>query len=135
MKPLLPRLPLVLLALAAPVHAQAPLGAPRLPEAREPATCPACGVVVDIRRLERETKPAPDRERPSGLVATIPMGTGKPQVGSSEARDREDRPPVETWQVSVRLDDGRFQILRMESAGDLRKGDKVRIVEGRAVLR
>lgn len=125
---------ILVLALAAPAAAQVPTK-PRLPEVPAPATCAECGVILDIRVLEKETKPAPDRERPSGLVATIPLGTGKPKVGSSEARDREDRPPVETWQVSVRLDDGRFQIVRMDDAGGLRKGDKVRIVEGRVVLR
>lgn len=128
-------LPPLLLAFAASAQAQAPIGAPRLPEARPSAPCAECGVILDVRRIERETKPAPESERPSGLVATIPLKTGKPQVGSSEARDREERPPVTTWQVTVKLDDGRYQLLRMEDAGNLRKGDKVKVVEGRAVLR
>lgn len=128
-------LPPLLLAFASAAQAQAPMGAPRLPEAPPAASCAECGVIVDIRRLEKETKPAPDRERPSGLVATIPLGSSNARVGSSVERDREERPPLATWQVTVKLDDGRFQIVRMDDADNLRKGDKVRIVEGRVVMR
>jgi hypothetical protein len=99
-------------------------------------TCAECGVVRSIKRIETSA-PATDAERrsTSGLVASVPLDGGKTLVGSATDVRHERKPDLVSYEIVVRLDDGRFQLVRQDDAGNLREGDKVRIERGKAVLR
>ncbi|APV48452.1 hypothetical protein BWI17_01385 [Betaproteobacteria bacterium GR16-43] len=96
-------------------------------------------MVRTIRAIKKEERPtAADNTKPSGLVATIPFGkgAGAPTLGSSTKEGGKDSVTVFTrWEVVVRLDDGRFRVVMLDEEPELREGDKVRIDEGRVVLR
>ncbi len=109
-----------------------PVGAP--PRSEVLQTCPDCGEIRSIRRVEREQRPSsslPEGE-PSGLVASIPFGGGKPTVGSSTREERRREPPLVTYEVIVRLDDGRFRlVVQDEEPVGLKMGDRVRVEENK----
>ena len=130
----------VLLGLSPFALAQAPLKVPPPDAVTVPTQtkCADCGVVYSIKMVNKEEKQAPvDATKPSGLVATIPFGkdAGKPQLGSSTKIGREQVQVTTRWEVIVRLDDGRFQLVRFDDDPDLREGDKVRIDDGRVIRR
>ena len=122
------------LLIAVTVPALAQVAPPPAVPSREAATCPDCGVVRSIRSIHKEGRPVPaDSQKPSGLVATIPLGTSnpKPQIGSSSDLGRDSVPEITTWEVVVRLDDGRYRIVILDEPGNLRVGDKVKVEEGK----
>jgi hypothetical protein len=131
LKPLLPAA-VLLSALAAGAAAQY---TPQVP-APAAATCPECGVVRSVKRKE-STSPitAEERKSTAGFVASVPLGGGKPTMGSSSGVRNDLKPPVVTYEIVVRLDNGNFQVVTQADADNLREGDKVRIDRGRAVLR
>src|SRR5690348_8819523 len=107
---------------------------PPVPSAR-PSTalrCPDCGEVRSIRSVSKELPPTPtDETKPSGLVATVPLGGGKVRTGSSTHVGKDVPNVLERWEVTVRLDDGRARILMMDKAPeDVHVGDRVRIEDG-----
>ena len=123
-------------ALAAGAAAQ---GTPQIPatvEAPVMASCPECGVVRSVKRKE-STSPitAEERKSTAGFVASVPLGGGKPTVGSSSDVRNELKPPVVTYEIVVRLDNGNFQVVTQSDAEDLREGDKVRVDRGKVVRR
>ena len=144
-----------LLFVAVPALAQAPAPAAKpvvVPEkamdpekamvdkARVPQKkCADCGVVTSIRVVKKELPPADSAEtRPSGLVASVPLGGGgKAHIGSSSKREGKDSVITsETWEVAVRLDDGRYRLAILNQKPDLREGDKVKFdANGRVALR
>ena len=99
--------------------------------------CPDCGVIRSIKRVESGDKAAQAAERtsPSGLVANIPFDGSKPKVGSSTDLSREQRPATVSYEVVVRLDDGRLRLVLQDDVGAMREGDKVKVEQGRVVLR
>ena len=99
-------------------------------------SCEECGVVRSIRKVESQ-QPIDnvDRSSTAGLVATIPLSGGKPQVGSSSELRKELKPPSVTWEIVVRLDDGRFRVVLQDDPGSLREDDKVKVVDGKVELR
>jgi hypothetical protein len=118
-----------LLVAALPAWAQAPAPPPPVPD-KAAATCPECGVVRSVRAMKKELAPNANTEsKPSGLVATIPFGkgAGKPEIGSSSKVGKDAVSTIETWEVTIRLDDGRYRLLTMDERPDLREGDKVRV--------
>src|SRR5262245_3922525 len=125
-----------LLLAAVPAMAQAPAVKDAIPKTK---ACAECGVVRAVRSVTRETRTGPIEEardaKPSGLVASIPLGGGKPEVGSSTKVGKDAVPTVTMWEVVVRLDDGRITILTLNEDPDLREGDKVRIDKGKPVRR
>jgi hypothetical protein len=67
-------------------------------------------------------------------VATIPLGGGKPKIGSA-TRVGSDAPSVtKVWEVIVKLDTGLFRVITLESQPDFAKGDRVRVVDGKLTL-
>jgi outer membrane lipoprotein SlyB len=92
-------------------------------------------VIRSIKRVESSPRiTAEERKSTSGVVATIPFG-GKATVGTSTDMRREQQMPVVTYEVVVRLDDGRFQVVVQEDAGAMREGDKVKVERGKVVPR
>jgi len=119
------------------------LAAPAMPSmfAQAPAgsvfqeSCPTCGVVRSVKRVEKETPARTEQESPAGLVASVPLGSGSATAGSATDVRRELQPPAVSFEIVVRLDDGRFQLVRQDDPSGLREGDKVRIDAGKVVLR
>jgi len=99
--------------------------------------CGDCGVVRSVRSITKEIRPLEDQEdtKPSGLVASVPLKGGKPQVGSSTKVGKEAPTLSQTWEVVVAKDDGKFQVMVLNAQPGLKAGDKVRIVEGKPVRR
>lgn len=140
-----------LLFVAAPAWAQAPTPAPA--PAKAPATktsvpeksvvmrpkCADCGVVTSVRVVKKELPPAASADsKPTGLVASVPFGGGKPDIGSSSKQQGGKDAVVtsETWEVAVRLDDGRYRLAILTAEPELRVGDKVKFdANGKVALR
>jgi hypothetical protein len=119
-----------LLAIAATAQAQTSVSPAAL-------QCPDCGVIRSIKRVESGEKAAQQAERagPSGLVASIPFDGGKPKVGSSTELSREKQPVTVSFEVVVRLEDGRLRVVLQDDVGAMREGDKVKVEQGRVVPR
>jgi len=119
-----------LLAIAAPTQAQTSVSPAAL-------ACPDCGVIRSIKRVDSGDKAAQAEERkgPSGLVANIPFDGGKPKVGSSTDLSREKQPATVSYEVVVRLEDGRLRVVLQDDVGAMREGDKVKVEQGRVVMR
>ena len=96
----------------------------------EKGACKDCGVVQSIRFKQKQIKPAATTEgKPSGLVATVPFGKGadKPTIGSSTRVGKDAVTTSDTWEVSIRLEDGRYRLMVLDEDPGLKDGDKVRI--------
>ena len=138
----------LLLFAAAPAWSQPPVP----PETKPRGLCADCGVITSIRSISKQeaaaaspgaairnpSNDAPpgavDETKPPGLVATIPLGGGKPRVGSA-TRVGNDAPSVTTmWEVVVKLDTGQFRVVTLDSQPDFVKGDRVRVVDGKLTL-
>jgi len=125
-----------LIVAALPALAQPPAPAPAPKKLPPQATCAECGVIRSVRPVVKPEPPAPgDASKPSGLVATVPLGGGKPQVGSSTKFGRDISRTMKQWEVVVRYDDGRFTALMLDEPGDWKEGDKVKIDKGKLTLR
>jgi hypothetical protein len=108
-----------------------------LPPPPPASACADCGVVRSIRAITKEIKPddAKTDARPSGLVATIPFG-GKAEAGPSQRIGKDAVTSSESWEIIVRLDDGRFRVMTVREPPEVRVGDKVRVeANGRISLR
>lgn len=99
------------------------------------AACPDCGVIRTIKRLESGDKAAilAERKGPSGLVANIPLDGGKASVGSSTELSRENRPASVSYEVVVRMADGRLRLVVQDDIDGLKEGGKVKVERGRVV--
>lgn len=120
---------------AAPAAAQQPAAPPTIkPGASQtPLACATCGVVRSVSPKEKQARPAADEAKPSGLVATVPLGGGKVQVGPSQRLGKEAVITERTWDVVVQLDDGRFKLVTLDRTPDVQQGDRVR-VEGNTLV-
>ena len=100
-------------------------------------SCGECGEVRSIRSVTKQLGETPSNEvKPSGLVASVPLsGGGKATIGSSERVGKDEVKTAITWELIVRLDDGRFRIFVLDKEPDLRQGDKVRIEDGKVLRR
>jgi hypothetical protein len=98
--------------------------------------CPECGMVYNVRRIEKPV--APERNLlPSVGSSSHAGGTGNEtravplfSIGASGAQ-RVQRDPVmrNVWEITVRYDNGQFGFVTNESEPDLKVGDRVRHVE------
>ena len=122
----------ILLATALLASASAVAAPPdtRLPPPEPAGACADCGVVRSVRMVTKELRadPAKSDARPSGLVASVPLGGGgKMETGSSSKIGKDAPTTSETWEIVIRLDDGRFRVLNVTESPDVKAGDKVRI--------
>ena len=121
---------------AAGALAADPLDA-KLPQPVPEAACADCGVVRSVRLVTKEIKPDDSKvdPRPSGLVATMPFG-GKMEAGPSQKIGKDVVTSSDSWEIVVRLDDGRFRVMTVREQPEVKAGDKVRIdANGRITLR
>jgi hypothetical protein len=98
--------------------------------------CPECGMVFNIRRIEKPV--APVRE-------TLPSITSSPRVGGmgsttqpvplfslgSDGPHRVQRAPTtrSVWEITIRYDTGQFGFLTHDNEPEAKVGDRVRVVE------
>jgi len=132
-------------ALPLPLRAEAPA------ESVFRESCPTCGVVRSVTRVDVQAGPSRAERAAAtgsagmdtvgslpqpGLVSSVPMqGGGGAAVGSATELRRGEQPHAAGYEIVVRLDDGRFQLVRQDDSDGLREGDKVRIEAGRVVRR
>jgi hypothetical protein len=98
--------------------------------------CPECGMVYNIRRIEKPV--APERNLlPSVASSSHAGGTGNEtravplfSIGASGPQ-RVQRDPVtrSVWEITVRYDNGQFGFVNNDSEPELKVGDRVRHVE------
>ena len=121
----------VALCLAVPAAPGADDGAADKP--RAVILCPECGVVYNIRRIEKPV--APERNLlPPSTSAAQSGGTGndvKTVPLFSFGRDgphRVQRAPAtrSVWELTVRYDNGQFGFVTQDGEPDLKVGDRVR---------
>jgi len=122
--------------LLAALPASAQMVSPAKPRAAE-TPCATCGVVTTVRAKSTQGRTPASQDAPSGLVATVPLGSGggKPRVGPSQKLGREAVVSDTDWDVVVKLGEGRYQVVTVDTRGDWQVGDKVRIEDGRLVRR
>jgi len=116
-----------------PAWAQAPAPSTAAPSARSVAPCAGCGVVRSVNMKERQDRPATAEGKPSGLVATVPLGGGKVQVGPSQRLGGDAVVTEKSWDIVVQLDDGKFKLVTVDRRPDVQQGDRVRVEGTRLV--
>ena len=124
---------LAALALAAAQAAAQPSAPPPPTAAGAHAACATCGIVRSVNLKEKQARPVTGEAKPSGLVATVPLGGGKVQVGPSQRLGKEAVVTEKTWDVVVQLDDGKFKLVTVDRRPEVQQGDRVR-VEGNALV-
>ena len=110
------------------------------PAAWAEPSCQDCGEVRSVRELLKDLGTrTTDAAKPSGLVATVPLGTAaaseKARVGPSQRLGGDSVASAKTWEVVVILDDKRARILTFDSKPTVQVGDQVRIEDGKLVPR
>ena len=105
--------------------------------ARQVVLCEDCGVIHNIRRLERPV--APERRLlPDVAYGSREGATGKPTqtvplfVIEQDSGPRWVKPdPItrSTWEITVRYDNGSFGFVTVDAEPDFVVGDRVRLVE------
>jgi hypothetical protein len=127
------------LALPASALAQSELILPQnlddirqLSKQAEAGPCDKCGVVTHISSKQRELRQRQNTPAPgSPVMATTPI------IGSNDVV-KEGRTPVTrstSYVVTVRYDDGAFAFFEQDDKPTVRRGDRVRVSEGRVELR
>jgi hypothetical protein len=113
----------------APGTAQAPAAKTQMPVGKDAGkSCPECAEVRSIRQVTKELPQEPaTQSQPTGLVASIPLGGGKPKVGSSTKHGHEAVRTSSQWEVTLRYDDGRYRLFMLDKQPDFAQGDKVRV--------
>jgi outer membrane lipoprotein SlyB len=89
--------------------------------------CAGCAEVRSVRKVTTEVKEEGLAQQPGGLVASIPLGGGKAQMGSSTRVGDEAVRTTTQWEVTLRYDDGRFRLMMLDKQPDFAEGDRVRI--------
>lgn len=131
---------LVLMLAAAPWALAQNLGTDTKSPSAASAKCVDCGVVRSVRAITKELRgpDTTDDARPSGLVASVPLGSGggKPTAGSSTRIGKDAVPKAQSWEIIIGLDDGRMRVLTVTEPPEVRQGDKVRVEpNGKLTLR
>ena len=145
---------IALLALAAALGA-ARAQTIKLPDFRERPTvssapagpCNECGVVRSIREIHKRRDAAAAYPTSSvasassfdtrvvGAVAVIPFGPGStgsaPYVGGVGTPEMNDRFSEVSYELTLRMDSGSFQVVERRDGAQYRVGDRVRLTDGR----
>jgi hypothetical protein len=98
--------------------------------------CPECGMVYNVRRVEKAV--APERDLLPNITSSSRVGGigGETQtvplfsIGPGGAQ-RVQREPItrSAWEITVRYDNGQFGFVNFEMEPELKVGDRVRHVE------
>jgi hypothetical protein len=114
-----------------PDKTQSPVFKKKAPAAKsaEPRlNCADCGEIRSVRMITREIKQEDmTPQQPGGLVASVPLGGGKAQVGSSTKVGDGVVRTAKQWEVTLRYDDGRYRLLMLDKQPVFAEGDRVRV--------
>jgi outer membrane lipoprotein SlyB len=61
-------------------------------------------------------------------VATVAGGIGGAVIGNNVEKNRQDN----YYRISIRMDDGGYQVVHQTDIGNLRNGDRIRVADGHA---
>jgi hypothetical protein len=99
------------------------LAKPALP----PGPCTTCGVVTNVRSDQIEVSKKAPPPTPGG-----PVLQGAPIIGTgTTVQDGRKSLKQTSWKVTVRYDNGQYATFDQSDEPSVRKGDKVRVAEGR----
>ncbi|MDP2827116.1 MAG: hypothetical protein Q8O37_00765 [Sulfuricellaceae bacterium] len=134
-------------SIALPAAAETPLILPKnSTELRqmvsEPAgsTCTQCGVVTSVRTGKETADPTSDAnddlapaymsDGPGNNVGTVPL------VGRNAKEARQQMAPSSSaaYLITVRHDNGTYAVFEQQEKPDIRKGDRVKVKEGKVEL-
>jgi hypothetical protein len=110
--------------------------APPADKPRVVILCPECGMVYDIRRIDKPV--APERNLLPNLASSPqPGGSGNEtqamplfSIGRSGPQRVQREPTTRAaWEVTVRYDSGQFGFVTQDMEPELKVGDRVRHVE------
>jgi hypothetical protein len=123
--------------------------APSKPQTSPAATCRDCGVVRSIREIRTERKASPrdtyvsspqylqtrpfDQQPLVGPAISLSWGGGtetQTRVGAVGSPEMQQRFIELSYEITVRFDDGRYGLIEQADPGDLRVGDRVKVVKG-----
>ena len=107
------------------------------PQSPNGESCAECGVIYDIQGITKESPAAKTYEPEGGPVGpfiNIPL-TRKPgvdpEIGAYGSRKWRKEFEVRTYEIIVRLDDGRYTLVETDNASNLRIGQRVRVHQKR----
>jgi hypothetical protein len=98
--------------------------------------CPECGMVYDIRRIEKPV--APERNLlPNNTSSSRGSGIGNETQAvplfsfGRDGAQRVQREPAthSMWEITVRYDNGQFGFVTQDMESELKVGDRVRHIE------
>lgn len=94
--------------------------------------CERCGVVTAIRQQAHE---GPRQRPPAPAIA--PSLVSAPIIGTGSVVEdaRQVHAPLLSYVVTVRYEDGTYAFIEQHDEPTVRKGDRVRVVDGRVELR
>ena len=93
--------------------------------------CTLCGIVTNIRSEQREVVKGPATSLPGNGALT-----GTPLIGRGDAvKEARVKPVATSYKVTVRYDNGQYAAFDQDEPPTVRRGDKVRVLEGRVQLR
>lgn len=96
-----------------------------------PGPCTTCGVVTDVRSEQIEIGRKAPTATPGG-----PVLQPAPLVVTGTAVQGPPKSSKQTiWKVTVRYDNGSYAAFDQDDEPTVRKGDKVRVAEGKVELR
>ena len=120
------------------------------PQTNAASTCRDCGVVRSIREIRTERKAARqdtyvssqqylqsrpfDQQPLVGPAISFSWGGNtqtEARVGAVGSPEMQQRFVEISYETTVRFDDGRYGLIEQSDPGDLRVGDRVRLVKGR----
>jgi len=101
-------------------------------EEQRSGPCETCGVVTAIRTRTHE---GARRRNPAPALAPSLVSTPIIGTGNVVEEARNVNAPVTTYVVTVRHEDGSFAFIEQYDEPAVRKGDRVRVFEGRVELR
>lgn len=95
--------------------------------AQAPGPCTTCGVVSNVRSQQVDIGKNVPQATPGGAVLQ-----GTPIIGTGTAVQDARKSSIETtWKVTVRYDNGQYAAFDQDDEPTVRKGDKVRVIDGR----
>jgi hypothetical protein len=120
------------------------------PQTSATTTCRDCGVVRSIREIRTERKASRqdtyvnsqqylqsrpfDQQPLVGPAISLSWGGGsqtQATVGAVGSPEMQQRFIEISYEMTVRFDDGRYGLIEQADPGDLRVGDRVKLVKGR----
>jgi outer membrane lipoprotein SlyB len=96
--------------------------------------CQNCGIIESVREAQQRREGVTGGAARMGFVVYIPVGQGheqgNPYVGSVGSKEWQNMVTATSYEFTVRMDDGQYQVVQREGVSDLRVGERVRVSAG-----